>query len=343
MSLMPVTDSREMTGLTGAIPVAATARAGWAAEAEAHTRDWVRRLGLVRSAAARRHFDAISGGALAASVYPDARPGTRQTLTDWFSWLFILDDQCDEGQLGRDPAALDILLLPLRAALVGSGGAEHPLAAALGSIRARIEPGGPADWWHRFRGHVLEYLDGCRWEAANRAAGRVPSLAEYPARRRAAGAILPSLDLIEFGGGRYLPAPVRQLPAYAAAVRAAADVVCWTDDIATADKEAARGDLHNLVIVLDAERGCGAAAATAEAARMLHTRLADFEAAEAAVGVATAGDDALVRAARHNLAGLRTWMRGHLDWGLDTARYHEVERLPGVPDYIEDLSYTTPG
>jgi hypothetical protein len=29
-------------------------------------------------------------------------------------------------------------------------------------------------------------------------------------------------------------------------------------------------------------------------------------------------------------------MRGHLDWGAETARYHNVCHDPGSQDYVED-------
>ena len=75
---------------------------------------------------------------------------------------------------------------------------------------------------------------------------------------------------------------------------------------------------------------------------MLHGRLADFLAAESVIGAAFKNDATLLAPARCNLAGLRAWMRGHLDWGLETTRYSEVDRVPGVPGYIENLAFTAP-
>jgi hypothetical protein len=33
--------------------------------------------------------------------------------TDWISWLFLVDDQLDEGSVGRDPSSAHKFLQPL--------------------------------------------------------------------------------------------------------------------------------------------------------------------------------------------------------------------------------------
>ena len=74
----------------------------WGAQAEHYTEAWVRRMHLVRSAEAARHFDAIGVGGLAARVYGDAATAEKQkVVTDWLSWLFVFDDQVDEGNVGQ--------------------------------------------------------------------------------------------------------------------------------------------------------------------------------------------------------------------------------------------------
>jgi hypothetical protein len=327
-------------------PLPRTPVGTWYHEAEAHTREWVRRTGIVRSDGARSHFNSISAGRLAACVYPFALPETREAVTDWFSWLFVLDDQCDEGPAGRDPSALDVLLRPIWSVLSASGalrtGSDSPLAEALADLCERIRPTVPAVWWARFVGHLEEYLVGCHWEATNRTQGTVPLLDEYPANRRAAGAIMPSLDLMEFAAGEFLPDSVYADADYRRAVTAAADVVCWTDDVATVAKERARGDVHNLVIVLahgDVRRDWNRAEMTATA--MFEERLNEFLDAERVLLAPGPTVDAHRDQVARNVAGLRAWMRGHLEWGLETARYREVTRGTGVPVYIEDLAGAT--
>ena len=105
----------------------------------------------------------------------------------------------------------------------------------------------PADWRATFAWDFFDYLCGCEWEAENRAQGLVLE-AEFLRKRRDAGAIWPSLDLLEDAAGVLLAGP-RDVPLLAAARTACADVVCWTDDLLTVGKERAHGDVHNLVIL----------------------------------------------------------------------------------------------
>ncbi|GAA3677553.1 hypothetical protein GCM10022267_75510 [Lentzea roselyniae] len=306
--------------------------ADWHPEAESRTREWVREFGMVRSEAACEHFDAIGAGRLSAWVYPEARPEVRDIVTDWLSWLFVLDDQCDEGALGRDPGALDILLEPLHAVLSGRTTSSAPLARGLANICLRVRHHGT--WWLRFRDHVRTYLLACRWEASNRAASRVPTLDAYIPHRRWAGSMLATLDLTELATGDLLAEQDWINPDYQEAVLAAADVVCWTDDVVAVDKELARGDVHNLVIVLANRHGVPWEKAIQTGKDMVARREQDFLEAERRL---LADDPAMWE---RNLQGLRAWMRGHLDWGTETARYREVDTSHGTPDYIEELVLT---
>lgn len=311
-----------------ALPVA-----DWHAEAETKTRQWVRDLGMVRSELAGEHFNAIGAGRLSAWVYPVAEDEIRDIVTSWLSWLFVLDDQCDEGSLGRDPTALDSLLKPLHAVLSGNTTASAPLAKGLAHICDRVRHRGT--WWLRFRDHVRGYLLACSWEASNRATSRVPTLDAYIPNRRWAGSMLATLDLTELATGDMLTEQDWVNPDYQQAMLAAADVVCWTDDVVAVDKEVARGDVHNLVIVLST-RHCVVWDKAVEIAKdMVARREREFLDAEARL---MESDAALWG---RNLQGLRAWIRGHLDWGAETARYREVDTSDGTPAYVEELVRTS--
>lgn len=301
----------------------------------------------MRSDRAKERFDKTAAGELAARVYASAVSSLKlATAADWIGWLFFLDDQLDEGHAGRDPAVAHAFLQPLAESLgenLASWPSDgSPLLAALSDIRCRVLPAMPATWQGRFTRHVADYFNGCEWEAANRAHGRVPCLEEFPSRRRTAGAIWPSLDLLEFVTDASIPDQVYGDPLFSEMREAAADVVCWTDDVLTLDKERACGDVHNLVIVLEHATGCTTAVAMTRAAHQIDSRLADFMMCERRLGEMFSrirADDAVQVAAGKYVSGLRNWMRGHLDWGLRTIRYNSVEHTAGglTPTYLEIL------
>jgi hypothetical protein len=319
----------------------------WAAEVESHVRRWVRSVGLVRSSQAGDRFDRTRTGDLSARGYATAvSQADLEAATDWISCLFFIDDQFDEGRAGRDPRAVHALCQPLRSALIGD--AEHastagsPLPVAFADALRRILPAMPLDWRRRFTEHVLAYFRGCEWEAANRADGRVPSVAEFVPARREAGAIWPSLDLLEYVTRAPLPDRLFDDLRFRELRTAAADVICWTDDILTVDKERAHGDVHNLIIVVEAATGRSADAAGEEVIARLGQRIADFISSEQLlpdVYTELRLDDRERRNAAVYVAGLRNWMRGHLDWGGTTVRYLRVEHTtPGIePSYLEQI------
>jgi hypothetical protein len=269
------------------------------------------------------------------------------------SWLFLLDDQLDEGPLGRDPEAVRQVVRPLAGTLgaaVGTaagtrpgaagGGSAGPLPAALADVWRRIAPGMPRAWRRRFAAHVTEYLRACGWEAANRARRRVPPPGEFIPARRRAGAIWPSLDLLEFVTRRPLPEIVYEDMLFTELRTAAADVVCWTDDVLTVEKERARGDVHNLALVLENATGCPPAVALDRVTVHIGLRIADFVSrARHLPGTLDAlrVDEPARQAAMSHVDGLRHWMRGHLDWGLDTVRYRGAEPAGVDPAYLEAL------
>jgi hypothetical protein len=316
-------------------PFPPSALASWSGEAAQHTRNWVTAMGLVRSQVSATHLDQIDTGRLTGWVHPDALADRQDTIADWYSWLFIFDDQCDEGSAGQDPALLSTTVRAIEAALdASSPDAAGPLPAAMADVGARIRPAAPPDWWQRFTWHLREYLHACLREAANRARGHTPTPAEYPRGRREGGAILPCLDLAEYATSCYLDDHLYWQPGYQTAREAAADIICWTDDLATVAKEHARGDVHNLVIVLAEYHDLTWAQATAQARDQLERRIADYLTAEQAL-LQSGPPQAL----ETNLRGLRQWMRGHLDWGVETARYKEISHASGNPAYVEDLTY----
>ncbi len=319
----------------------------WVDEAESHTRNWVRSFGLVRSERAKERFDCMAAAGLAARSYASAVGQSDLAIaTDWISWLFLLDDQLDEGSVGRDLMAASKLLRPLAKSLAEQPARrsryDSPLQAALDDLWSRMAPSMPATWRARFIRDFADYLSGCEWEVANRASGRIPSLEEYPPGHRRTGALWPALDMLEFVTHDPLPDLVYSNPLFAELRNATADVVCWTNDVLTVDKERARGDVHNFVIVLEHTTGCTTDTATAQVAQYIDRRLTDFMERERRLPDlldAMRLEESTRHTVNRNVAGLRDWMRGHLDWGLETLRYHSVEHTAaGVePSYLERL------
>ncbi|WP_113691966.1 terpene synthase family protein [Amycolatopsis albispora] len=287
--------------------------------ATAHLNRWVGEQGLIGRAAARERFDRAAFGWFAAITYPTASERDLGLVADWFAWLFLLDDQLDDGVLGRDPERTHQFLGALFGVLEGKGAdpAGPSIVTSLADLWDRTTETASEAWRRRFVEHVVAGGLAAGWESANRVSGTIPGEADYVEKRRHTGAIYVCFDLIEIAEHLDVPAEVYDSEPFAEAVRAACDVVGWTNDLYSLDKETALGEYHNLVTVVQHARGIGQTEAIGVVAERITRRLREYLAAEP-----------LIRK-RHKeiepyLAGLRSWMRGNLDWSASTRRYREA-------------------
>ncbi|WP_051722517.1 hypothetical protein [Streptomyces albus] len=310
----------------------------YAEAAEAHLDAWVARFEVVRGSVARRRFARAGFGQFAARTYPAADRAALELVADWFGWLFLVDDQLDDGRVGRDLAgarrAMDGLLRVLDRDDPAEGArppGEPPLAWALRDLWHRTASRATPAWRRRFTDHLASCLDAACWEAENRVAGVIPGEAEYIEQRRHTGAIYVCMDLIDVVAGLDLPEAVHAGEPFRAALRSSSDVVVWTNDWYSLGKEMALGEYHNLVRVVAHARGLTlrealehtAEAVSAETRRYLGHRERLLEAhPEHRAGLTAC------------LAGMESWMRGNLDWSRATLRYREREQ-GGLPAYLE--------
>lgn len=294
--------------------------------ADARTLVWVDAGELCDDAAERENLIRIRPGLLAAWCHPEATEADLTLSAKWMAWLFLLDDRIDESDLGRDADLLEEHLHDLQATALGTLDSEsRPMSRALEEIIGEASAGMSDAWQLRFRQHVSAYLSACVWQAAHRQAAQVPFPGTFPYWRRAFGAIMPTFDLVERSNGGALPSSVYYSRAYQDLLVAAADLVCWTNDLMTVDKEAAHGDLHNLVLVTAHERLQARRVAAAEVSAACERRVRTYTAACRELSALTAAlglPDTVRTDADRCAASLRVWVRGHLEWGLRTPRYH---------------------
>ena len=306
-----------------------------AAEAQAQITTWVRRFHLVQQERALRRFHASKFGYLTARAYPCAALTELAIVADWNTWLFLLDDQSDESGVGHDPELMQQAFAELLAILHGAPpqADDGPLALALRDVWQRMEQRTTATWHERFKLTVEDYFAACVWEAANRAKGVVPGREDYIRLRRITGALLTGVDLIDLTEHIDLPAAVRLSTPIQRLTTMANDVVCWTNDIISLEKEMARGDVHNLVLVAQHERQCSLQTAVDEVGQLVRARTEEYVATERDLPSFGAATDAAVAKYR---GVLRAWMRGNLDWGRDSGRYIQIEEVTPV-SYLEPL------
>jgi len=294
-------------------------------DAEQHTTGWVRQFNLLPDPIAFRRFCMARFGSLAAATHPQASRAALDLIADWCSWLFILDDQCDESGLGARPDDLVALHRRLLALLRGAEPSIHdgPLALGLCDLRPRTLAYGNTAWMRRFTAQIENYFAAGVWEASNRARGDIPDVATYVAMRPYTGGIFAYVELLNATAGVELPPSIRKHPVVQQLTCLANNVICWANDILSYAREQAQGDVHNLVLVLQREQRLTLQQAVDWVTEHHDTEMMAFLTAEAALPQFSPTIDA---ALDQYVELLRSMIRGSFDWAYATARHAGMER-----------------
>jgi Terpene synthase family 2, C-terminal metal binding len=292
--------------------------------AERHASDWLAGHDLVRpDDPAALTLPRL--GRLAAFAYPAAVPEVLDLGADWVTWLYVFDDlYADQGQ--PDAAGLAGHIAGLLDVLDGSAPAT-PLAAALHDLTGRHRALATAGQAARFAANVRGYLLGVLAEVAYRAAGRVPTVAQYLPLRLQASACLPCLSLVEIAQpGRELSQREIDSPLLASLARLAAYVIALANDVYSCAREMAYAPvpfIFNLPLVLAANENLELPPAMSRAATMTQA-YADRLGRE--YRAAVAGH----RGAAAYCRGVADWAQGTFDWLARSGRYDPGWDTDGV-------------
>jgi 5-epi-alpha-selinene synthase len=199
---------------------------------------------------------------------------------------------------------------------------EDSLAHALWDLRQRLRVRAPTStWMRRFIRSVRDHFDSTVWEAANRLEGLTPDIRVYVRMRPITGGLYVDTEFIEITEHTHLPLEVRQHRDVKSLMQASNNVVCWANDIISLEKEVQRGDVHNLVLVLQQKLDLSLQEAVDRAAEMYDAEIQKFVELEPQLPSFGKAVDANLRTF---VSVLRTRMRGNLDWSLESGRYQSA-------------------
>ncbi len=327
ISVVRVVDISLLLSMTDRVPALATPSAmhpeSWRLCAQVET--WARGRGLGLGDPDTSPLGRARCERLAARVLPSAELAGVDLFARWLTWALALDDTMDHPPLADSGSAVhalyDDLLRAMRRGHARPG--ARPLEASLVELWQETAKDMSRDWRRRFMLQLETHRDGCAEEAVNRRIRHVPTEAEYPPlRRRACGPFL--YDLVEPVLGVELPARLLRTPRWKTLADGVADAVAWSNDLASCDLEAARGDVHALPAVLARTRGLTAEQAAAAVADQIVDRL------EQAWAAARKLPDMLDRldltvaqraAAAQVVKVLLDTPRAHIDWLAESGRY----------------------
>jgi hypothetical protein len=302
-------------------------------EVQRYALHWATRHGLLERPRAQAAFAGAKFANLMARAHPAAGPADLGLATAWLTAIFALDDLLETG-LVADPkrmlGGVEALLAWLRAPDAPASPTVRdvlgrPISVALTDVWRRTAPRISPAWHERFVEHIREYLNGTIWESGNRAKGRLPTVAEYVRMRRHSAATEMFFDLIEPMHGIELPDAVLRDPDYLAARHTAGTAIGLFNDLISWRKEVAVGDLHNIVFIVREERQLSLADAVHAAVAEHDAQVAAFVAACDGIEQGPWGADPMVVT---GVADLAHWLRGNLDWSLESGRYAAEPVIP---------------
>ena len=299
--------------------------------------EWVHEFGLVQKETARQRFLRADFAAFASCTYPTASREHIALISDWFAWLFLVDHQLDDGVVGRN---LDLARRCMHDLLTVLREDHHPInrsytacavvqsysssaVAALADLWQRSLPGMTETWRGRFIRHVESCFAAAYWEAQNRIQGIVPDVPTYITKRRDTGAIYICMDLIEVVEQLRVPVHLYESAIFQDLLDTACNVVCWGNDLYSLEKERELGEYHNLVLVVQHAHNLSEQEAIAGVCDMISSEVERFIALEEQIFTIF---PEYAEEIEKYLAGMKSWMRGNLDWSSETQRYYYIEK-----------------
>nr|BFD89203.1 hypothetical protein KitaXyl93_05630 [Kitasatospora sp. Xyl93] len=304
---------------------------------------WVRDHGLVGGERSMDWYASWDMPRLAAYGFPDATGSGLSLCTDAMAFFFVFDDQFD-GPLG---------LAPDRAARVCQGlidivhGAaprhgDGPCASAFADLWRRSTDGAPAGWAARVAYEWEYYFAAHAHEAVNRRRGTPLDMEQYLQVRRGVAATALPVSLGERAAGITVPPAAFHSPQLRIMREIAIDITLMCNDVYSLEKEEARGDMDNLVLVIEHAQHRTRDEALVAAQEEVHRRCTRFQQLAREVP-AMCADLALPASQRAGVDAyvdvMTAWISGYHVWETETLRYTTaLDALPrSGPGYFENV------
>ena len=296
-------------------------------EADERVIHWVRDLELATAENWADGYRRAKFTWFAARCFPDADLPQLTLAAAFNVWLFLLDDSCDPIPPGQKYEYVRRVSTELSLVLAGYSPSDNPLAKALADLWARLRALAPADWQEYFLQGMLRYLDACKLEAQWLDMETWPSLTSYIRYRPYLGAVHLEPALSEVLCGHTLTPADRRDPRVERLTLLCCNIVCWSNDLFSLEKEWRNGDKCNLALVLAHERQYGLQDAIREAASLHDEDVRHFARLARETGAGP-----LTPALAHYVRSLQYIVAANMEWSIhDTARYRFTFENPQAP------------
>ncbi|KAM5532938.1 hypothetical protein V8D89_013404 [Ganoderma adspersum] len=300
----------------------------------------------------RKALYGLQAGELTAYCYPYCSTERLRVVSDFMNYLFHLDNISDgmmrKGTEELADSVMNALWFPDRYMPTACDGKEQPADEASAGKLARdywtrctrdAKPGPQA----RFKENLELFFEAVYQQARDRDTKLIPDLDSYISVRRDTSGCKPVFDLIEYAMDIDLPEHVVRHPVVQALNQGANDLVTWSNDIFSYNVEQARGDTHNMIVILMELRGFDLQTAVDFVGDLCRQTIDTFMENQ---GNVPSFGPRLDRDVALYMQGLQDWIVGSLHWSFMTERYfgksgaevkkHQIVRLlPRRPKRID--------
>nr|WP_042178781.1 hypothetical protein [Kibdelosporangium sp. MJ126-NF4]CEL13417.1 Pentalenene synthase (PS) (Sesquiterpene synthase) (Sesquiterpene cyclase) [Kibdelosporangium sp. MJ126-NF4]CTQ99106.1 Pentalenene synthase (EC 4.2.3.7) (PS) (Sesquiterpene synthase) (Sesquiterpene cyclase) [Kibdelosporangium sp. MJ126-NF4] len=292
----------------------------------AHNLDWLRGHCLITSDEEADRYLSTRMAEAVAYAYPDARGADLDLATDLNAWFVVCDDLFGDPQAALAPEADDIVHGCARV-LEGATTTEpaHPVVRALDDVCTRVAHGMSTSWCREFRDGLGDFLRASREEALRGTPHTPLTVQEYRELRMRSIATRTYFAFTQRTGHFELPALVLTAPAVVTLQNLGHEIVAFINDVYSLEVEEHQGYPHNMITVIQHERGCSRADACAAVLAEIRTLTQHFITEEAALP-RLCEELGLNAAHRRDVTryvqGIRDVIAATRDWSPLCSRYH---------------------
>ncbi|KAF9256197.1 terpenoid synthase [Marasmius fiardii PR-910] len=298
-------------------------------EADKRAIEWFRRFGVYDDSEtqtsrflSKGRFDLLGG-----LGFPDADMHRLETCVMWLMWAFCLDDSTDEDWQ-REPGAVQVEHRKTDAILYDSDAPQptHPRAGMLWepptplnfSILNRVRATATPNSYERYVNAYLEWTQAQVEQSRNRSLDYLPTVEEFILLRRSTYGGNFCGAMVEWAGDFQIPPHAFEHPALTSMTNALIDLMAWTNDLCSLQKEYNDGDLHNLVIIVRHYENCTLQDAVDKVVEMTDRRVQEYMDMKAKI---PSFDEGVDREVARYLRAYEDYVQGSIGWCYLCPRY----------------------
>jgi Terpene synthase family 2, C-terminal metal binding len=291
------------------------------------TLSWVEKMGITTTPEEQRQLDAYRLDLYTSRCRPDLSADNLTLVNQWITWSTVVDDRCELGspqEVDRFTGELvDLLNAGVPSRVRATDGA---FVRALGDLLDHCAPVMSPRWYARLVNDVAAWLVTYPREARDRRDNVIMSPDQYLEHRAWTTSTHHFLTLTELGLRMELPEEFVSTPLMRAIRRVISEHMGLANDVLGLEREEARQDPINYVLVLEHQHHYDRETALSEVIRLTNERVWLYELLEKAVPSTCARQGLTERQGEQALivvTALREWMRGNYEWHLhrDGTRY----------------------